>query len=210
MTEPAADRDSAARDVRYIREVIERTHRRIDPHAFHFVAWGAIVMVWYPLTNLLERAGRMDLYAWTCVAAVLLGTALSLALEWRLERRGVASRPGAGDSFVARQVATIAAACVAAGVALSALGPALQFIEGRNVPIVWGLVYAVMAFMLGVVYSREWLWAGAAIFAGSVAAMALPQWNGVILGPVMGLGMILPGLAAERRVRRMAETPVGA
>lgn len=210
MTEPAIDRDGAARDVRYIREVLARTHGRIDPHAFHFVAWGAIVLVWYPVTNLCERAGRMDVYAGTCVAAAVLGTLLSLGLERRLSRRVGVSRLGAEESLVARQVATITGLCVAAGVLLSALGPALRFIEGRDVPVVWGLVYAVMASMFGVVYSREWLWAGVAIFAAAVAAMALPEWNGVILGPIMGLGMIVPGLAAERRVRRMAGTPVDA
>lgn len=208
MTEPAVDRESAARDVRLVREVLERTQRRVDPHAFHFVAWGAIVSVWYPLANLFERSGRMDLYAATGAVAIVLGTGLSFALERRLRRRFGASRVGAEESVAARQVAAVTAVCIAGGVALSALGPALGFIEGRDVPTLWGLVYAAMASMYCVVYSREWLWAGAGIFAGAVAAMAFPDWNGVILGPVMGLGMIVPGVVAERRVRRMAESRI--
>ena len=35
----------AGNDLRYIREVLERTHRRIDPHAWHFVLWGTIVLL---------------------------------------------------------------------------------------------------------------------------------------------------------------------
>ncbi len=35
--------------------------------------------------------------------------------------------------------------------------------------------------------------------------MALPDVQGWILGPVMGLGMIVPGVMAERRVRRLRE-----
>ena len=41
------------------------------------------------------------------------------------------------------------------------------------------------------------------IFAGAVAAILLPHWNGYILGPAMGLGMIVPGLQAEARVKRL-------
>ena len=65
------------------------------------------------------------------------------------------------------------------------------------------LVYALMAFMVGVVYRSEFLWAGLGIWAAAIVAMFLPDYNGFIVGPAMGLGMIVPGVMAERRVRRM-------
>ena len=40
------------------------------------------------------------------------------------------------------------------------------------------------------------------VFA-AVAAMGFPDINGYILGPAMGLGMIIPGMMAEKRVRRL-------
>ena len=73
-------------------------------------------------------------------------------------------------------------------------------VEGRDVPILWGLAYANVACMTGVVYRREFLWAGLAIFAGAGLAMAFTTWSGLILGPFMGLGMILPGRRAEKSV----------
>ena len=54
-----------------------------------------------------------------------------------------------------------------------------------------------------IIYRRAFLVAGVVIFAGVVAAIILPQYNGFILGPCMGLGMIVPGLQAERRVRQL-------
>ena len=69
--------------------------------------------------------------------------------------------------------------------------------------------YANLAFMTGVVYAREYLWSGAFILAGCLLAMVLEEWNGVVLGPFMGLGMIVPGLMAERRVRTLAREEAG-
>jgi hypothetical protein len=192
--------ETAASDLRYIREILETTHRRIDPHAFHFVLWGAIVLVWYPVANLFERAGRQDLYAAVGGVSFVLGMALSWFLEFRQKRR---PRLEGENTFVSRQVTWIVFSTLAAGIVLSGAGPGFGFIEGREVPTLWGLVYATMAFMVGVVYSPEYRWAGVAIFVGALLAMAFPGYNGVILGPFMGIGMIVPGLLAERRVRRM-------
>ena len=79
--------------------------------------------------------------------------------------------------------------------------PATGFIDGRNVPTVWGIAYANTAFMIGVVYSKEYLVSGLVIFAGAILAIAMPLYNGYILGPFMGLGIMSPGVIAERRVR---------
>ena len=46
--------------------------------------------------------------------------------------------------------------------------------------------------------------AGVVIFLGVIAAIVVPQYNGFILGPCMGLGMIIPALQAERRVKGMS------
>lgn len=196
------DHTAAAEDLRYIRTVLDRTRRRIDPHAFHFVSWGAIVLLWYPASNLLERAGDRRGMLVLGIAALLLGTFLSGFLEWRLRRRPRLA--GGEDTFVGRQVVTVVWGCLGAATLLSIVGPTTGMIDGPRVPLVWGYAYAVMAFGVGVVYSREYLWAALFIFAGCVAAMATPGWEGVILGPAMGLGLMVPGLVAERRVRRMA------
>ena len=67
-----------------------------------------------------------------------------------------------------------------------------------------------MAYMVGVVYAREYLFAGIFIAIGALIALANVEHAGMILGPFMGLGMILPGIAAERRVARMRKEDGGA
>lgn len=197
------DAERARADLAFIREVVARTQRRIDPHAFHYVHWGAIVLVWFPLGNLLSARGRLDLLAALGAAALLLGAALSVGRELRLRGR---PRLAAQETFVAQQVRQITAATIGAGLLLSALAPATGFVAGPDVPIIWGFVYATLASMIGVVYERDFRIAGAAIFVASLVAVVFRDHAGYVLGPVMGLGMIVPGLRAEARVRAMEAT----
>jgi hypothetical protein len=44
---------------------------------------------------------------------------------------------------------------------------------------------------------------GVVIFVGCLIAMSVSEYGGYILGPFMGIGMIVPGLRAERRVREL-------
>ncbi len=196
------DKQTAAADIDYITGIMRRTHARIDTHAFHNVHWGLIVLVWYPLSNWFWHQGYFKAMIGLGIGSVVLGMVLSGVREAMLARK---PRLEGENTFISKQVIQIVYACIIAGAALSAVGPAFRFIEGENVPIVWGFVYANMAFMLGVVYTREYLWAGAVIFAGCILAIALPYYNGYILGPFMGLGLIIPGTMGERRVRKLIE-----
>jgi len=200
------DPQQARGDLARIEEIVAQTRRQIDPHAFHFVHWGVIVLVWFPLGNLLQlRGGGAPLIALN-VGAIVLGMAITIVREHLLQRH---PRLAGENTFLTRQVVLIVYSLVIATMVLSAVTPATELIRGENVPILWGLAYAVIAFMTGVVYERDFLFRGVFIFAGCVLAMLFQEWNGLILGPFMGLGMIVPGLRAERRVRRLLEEKVG-
>jgi hypothetical protein len=199
METPDATPD-AARDLKLIREILERTEQRIDPHAFHFVWWGSIVLVWYPLANLFMLLGNRPAFFWTMAAALTIGSVGSAVMGYRSGRK---PRLAGENTFISRQVGMIVLATVGTGIVLSPLAPAAGFIAHEHMPTMWGLVYAATAFMVGVVYRSEFLWAGAAIWAAALLAMFLPDYNGFIVGPAMGLGMIVPGVMAERRVRRL-------
>ncbi len=194
------DSENAERELAFVKDIMQRTSQRVDAHAFHSVHWGVIVLVWYPLGNWFNQQNMMSWYIGISVASLLVGAGLSV---WRGARVARTPRLVGGNTFVSCQIARIAFANLIAGFVLSFLAPATGLIEGANVPIIWGLVYANMAFMMGVAYSRDFLISGVAIFLGCVAAILLQDYNGYILGPCMGLGMIIPGIRAEARVRRL-------
>jgi hypothetical protein len=206
--EPGRGETSAphAGDLRYIREVLERSSRVFDPHAEYFAWWGAVVLVWYPAANLLIRAGHGAGAALLGAAALVAGGAGSWRIRARREREG---RDAVEDPELAGRVARLVGGVLGAAAIVSFVGPATRTIAGAHVPLVWGLAYAQLAFTLGLLYSREFAVAGAAIFAACLVAMAFPEWNGVILGPAMGIGMIVPARRAAARVRAAREALVG-
>ena len=190
----------ASNDLMYIREVLERTHRCVDPHAWHFVWWGTIVLLWYPTHNLMQLNLLPDWKLPLLVVALTLGSLGSGLFGWRMSRR---RRLAASNTFISRQIVMVVWSCGGAAILLTVLGPLTEIFPGKLVPLIWGFAYAHIAFGVGVVYSREYLVSAAVIFAGCIGAMFRPEFNGLILGPCMGLGMIVPGVISERRVRKM-------
>ncbi|MCY3759108.1 MAG: hypothetical protein OXG96_15420 [Acidobacteria bacterium] len=189
----------ASNDLRYIREVLERTRSRIDPHAWHFVLWGTIVLLWYPSHNLMQLNLLPDGRFWLFVVALTVGTVGSGLFGWRMIRQ----RLTAANTFISRQIGIIVFSCCGAAILLNIVGPLTGILPVGLVPLIWGFAYAQMAFAVGVVYSREFLDSAAVIFAGCIGAMFRPELNGLILAPCMGLGMIVPGVISELRVRKL-------
>ncbi|MFQ5843937.1 MAG: hypothetical protein ACE5JG_03015 [Planctomycetota bacterium] len=199
---PEMDHVEAARDLRYVREIVQRTERRIDPQAIHFVLWGALVFVWYPLSNYFWLQENPAWAIGVGVGAIVVGIVSSAAIGIALSLR---PRLAAQNTYISKQVGLVVAWFVPLGMVLSAVAPPTGFIDGPDIPTLWGLVYASMAYTVGVVYRREFMFWGLGIGAAAILAVFLRDYNGFILGPAMGLGILVPGLRAERRVRRIRE-----
>ena len=191
----------ASNDLMYIREVLDRTHRSIDQGAWPFVLWGTIVLLWYPTHNLMWL-NVFPNWWWQLLIFVLAVGGVGMTVIGRRMKR----RPDyavAEKTIIARQITRICWSYVGAASLLSVLGPITGIIPGPQVPVIWGFAYAHMTFGVGVAtYSRQYLVSAAAIFAGSVLAMAFTEFNGLILGPCMGLGMLVPGVISMRRAQR--------
>lgn len=196
------DRDEARAEVRYLDELVQRARLRIDPHAFHYVHWGVIVLLWYPIDNWLRHQGAGGLRIGLGVGSVVLGIGLS---AWRERRLVHTPRLQAEDADLVRRIVAVVYTSVVAGTILSGLLPARGILHGDDIPLIWGLVYANIAFVTGHLYRPSFLYGAALIFAGVVMAAFLREQNGYILGPCMGLGILVPGLAAERDVRRQKQ-----
>ena len=189
------DDAQAGRDLELVRDLVARTQRRIDTHAYQFIWWGSIVLVWYPLGNSMpERFGLIS------VIALAVGAVGSTFLGWRNNRR---PRIAAESTRVSRQLGAIVAVCIGGGIVLSVALPTARALDPRLMPTMWALIYGVMTTMTGIVSTKEWCWSGAGIFAAAIVSLYLPDYSGYITGVAMGLGLIVPGILCERRVARL-------
>lgn len=193
-------------DLHFIRRVLEMTQRRVDPQMFHSIIWGTVVIVWFPLMNWfeLEGAGRAQLV--TSLVAIGVGMTASAVLGYRAGRR---PRLKSANTRLAAQVGAVVATFVISGLILSFAIPSLVPGGERFIPHVWGFLYAFKLLVLGIFYSREFFWCGLLVFAGGICALAWVIYAGFILGVAMGLGCIVPGVIAERRVARLRSESLG-
>jgi len=194
------DREQAAQDLELISKVMDSTRRRVDPQMFHLIIWGAIVLVWYPLMAWFQQARNGKAQVILGVGSVALGMVLSAWLGARASRRP--RLPGANTSL-ARQLGRIVAIFVTTGVVLSFAIPSLAPHGEWYVAHVWGLLYALMLMTFGTFYSREVFWCGVPSLVATILALRWPEQAGYLLGPAMGLGCIVAGVIAERRVARL-------
>jgi hypothetical protein len=80
------------------------------------------------------------------------------------------------------------------------LGLFFDFFGGPG--FLWAMVYSIALSMIGIIYSREWLFGGIGIFVGMVVAFIIKDYAYLILGLAMGLGCIIPAIFAQRNYRK--------
>jgi hypothetical protein len=188
----------ATNDLALVERILDATQRRVDPQMFHFIIWGTIVLAWYPLENWLaanDRGGQ----AIVAVVAISLGATLS-ALTGFLANRS--PRLAAADPDFGSRIGLACSIFIGTGVVCSICIGVLGG-DSRWTPHLWGLIYALMLMTLGVFYSAECFWFGILALAGTIVAAWRLELAGYILGFTMGPAALIPGLIAERRVRRL-------
>lgn len=188
------------RDIEFIGQIIARSERRIDPQAIHFVVWGGLVMVWYPLLNYWQLQNKPQIISMVTGIALAVGILTSLIINAAMRRK---PRLKAQNTHVSKQVGMMVSWFIGLGLIITAVGPWAEFISVHDIPTIWGLMYACMTFGIGVVYKKEFIGWAVLILAAAITAMFAKSYNGFILGPAMGLGLIIPGVRAEWRVRRL-------
>jgi hypothetical protein len=189
-------------DLDLVRRILDNTQRRVDPQMFHFIIWGAIVTVWYPLDNWLA-AHRHDEQAIVAAVALLLGATLSILGSVLANRR---PRLAASDRDFAARIGMACSVFVGTGMVCSIC---LGVLGGsRWIPHLWGLLYALLLMTLGVFYSAECFWFGMLALGGTIAAAWRLDSAGYLVGLTLGPAALFPGLLAENRVRRLRDEAV--
>ena len=198
------DADRATDDLALVRRILSATQRRVDPQMFHFIIWGILVLVWYPLDEWLGNQGFRSAQAPLGMTALAVGTLSSIIGGYLANRR---PRLSAGDPGFSQRIGIACSIFIGTGVICS-IAVALIGADASWTPHLWGLMYALMLMTLGVFYSSECFWFGLLALGGTIAAAARRDLAGYILGLTMGPAAIIPGLLAEWRVRRLRNETV--
>ena len=194
----AEEQKTAADDLRFIRSVIEKTHRAFNPGAPVMIALGLIFMIGYPATQyflaapqLYELIQPMWIILWVIGASVTIFN--GIIAEIREKRSGVISRRS-------NQIGLVWFILLFNGTAWSAMG--LHKVYFGELVFLWAIIFGFGLSVTGILSSKEWLFGGIAIFISILAASIMKEHAYVILGIVMGLACIIPAIIAQRNYRK--------
>ncbi len=184
-------------DLKFIRSMVERTHREIDPEAPVMIVWGLVCMIGYTAIYFLVMH---QLYKWiwrVYLPLLAIGVCVTVVSGIRVSKR---QKKAGLVPQLSKQIGWVWMVVLAHGVVWSTLGLFFDFFGGPG--FLWAMVYSIALSMTGIIYSREWLWGGIGIFAGMVAAFIIKDYAYLILGLAMGAGCIIPAIIAQRRYLR--------
>lgn len=193
----AEEQRTAADDLRFIRSVIEKTHRAFDPGSPVMIVWGLIFLIGYPATQFLSTPQLYELIQPLWLILGVIGAAITIfngiIAEIREKRSGVISQ-------LSKQIGLVWFILLFNGTAWSAM--ALHKVSFGELAFLWAVIFGVGLSIEGVLSSKEWLFGGIAIFISILAASIIKVHAYVILGIAMGLACIIPAIIAQRNYRK--------
>ena len=186
-----------AENLQFMRSVIEKTHRKIDPGWPIMIIWGLIFMIGFPALYYLKM-NQLDQWIWPIqwlLVVIGVGTTLYFGANARLRERKAGLIPQ-----LSQQIYLIWFILTANAIIWICLGLFKDHIGGFGFLIT--AIYGVGLSMMGILYSREWLYGGIAIFAGIIAASFTEPYAYAIIGITTGLACIIPAIIAQRNYRK--------
>ncbi|MCD4831583.1 MAG: hypothetical protein K8R02_07245 [Anaerohalosphaeraceae bacterium] len=187
----------SADDVKLIRSVIENTCRKIDPGWPIMIVWGLIIMIGFPAAYFLKTR-QLDIWKWP-IYLLLLAISFCVAIYFGAKAT-MRERKAGLISKLSKQIYWIWFILLANGILWTYLGLFKDHIGGFG--FLWTAIYGIAFSMMGILYSREWLYGGIAIFAGIIAAYFTEPYAYYILGVVTGLACIIPAIIAQKNYRK--------
>jgi len=199
------DEHDALDDVRFLREVVERTQRpSVNDFWAVTLGWGCVVTVGYVISAVLGMEGKVVLLRWLWPILIYL---VALPLHWYLVRRARAGivergvRPGFRKDLLCLWLSISAVGLLwTAGLGFSGNMTSHWYV----LPFAWGSLYVIGYVMNGILISKEWFWAAGVQFASLIAAFLAGPHYYWLPGVWIGGTLVLAGLLGRRNVRLQA------
>ncbi len=184
-------------NLKFMRSVIDKTSRKIDPGWAIMVTWGLIIMIGFPTAYVLKTR-QLDTWKWPLyllllVISICAAIYFSAKAAMRQRKAGVISK-------LSKQIYFVWFILLANGTLWTCLGLFKDHIGGFG--FLWTAIYGIAFSMMGILYSKEWLYGGIAIFAGIIAASFTDSFAYYLLGIVTGLSCIIPAIIARRNYHK--------
>lgn len=189
----------AADDVKFMRSVVEKMSRQIEPDVHVMIVIGLMCMIGYTTVYFLKTR-LLDKWIWP---VMLLIVAVNFIYGFvSLIRIAKGEKKAGFVSHLKRQVTWVWIFIMLHGLAWSVLAMLFNNFCGGDPAFLWAMLFSIGLVVLGIFHSKEWLFGGIGIFAVMAMTYFLGNSGYIILGLAVGAGLIIPAIIVRRNYRR--------
>ena len=194
------EKEKAFEDLKVIRQIVDQTKAAIDPSAPIIITWGILTFLGNINSFIITKTQSNDMYyAYNWWGISVIGLFLSMYFGFKI---GIRRYKTGINHYVSRQLALFWTIIVPTGVVWSIIGPHFNIFPYETLGILWGILYSIAIYSMGIIYSKEFLFGGIVIFIGTISAGIFMEVQSLLLGISMGAGTTIPGIIAHRRFKK--------
>ena len=193
----------AADDIKFMRSVVEKTYKQVNPDTHTMIMWGVICLITYPAIHFLIKN---QLFKWIWVVFLPL-VAIGLCyifVTWILINKR--EKKAGFISYLKRQIALVwVVIMVMHGLTWSILGTAFNNYCAGDPGFLFAILFSIALSITGIFHSKEWLYGGMLIFVGTLLAFFINDYSCFILGLATGAGLIIPAIIVQKNYSKKGE-----
>jgi len=194
------DRDQALEDLQVIRRMIDETKKATMYSGDQLILWGVLALVATALTHLFVTLRWFPYIGLVWLLFVLSGWTGAVFLI-KKERKRAEVNP-----FIGRLTGITWMSCNIGVLLFTLLGVFTEIYDARYLASMVAIVLGIAIMITGGLYSWKTLFLIAPLWwIGALLMVFLDEAYLVIYAILIGIGMILPGILARRRLKKARE-----
>ncbi len=194
------EKDKALEDIEIIKTMMNRTKEAVDPAAPILILWGILIFIGNVTTHFLllnENFHTYIGYTWWGISAA--GAVTSSIMGYKI---GIRRYKLGINRYATRRLALVWTILIPVGIVWTILGPHYKIFPYESLSVFWALLYSIGIYIMGIFYSKEFLYGGLVIFLGTVLSVLFYDFHCIINGIFMGCGTTFPAIIAHKRFKK--------
>ena len=163
------------------------------------IVWGVLCIIGFSAGHfmLAHQVGMKWMYV-VMFPLAAIGLTLSFIFDYKIKKR---EKQNGVIPYLRKQIDLLWWILVINGLLWTTTGMFKPLFADPR--FIWAMIYGFGLSITGVLYSKEWLYGGIAVFAAILVSIFIRSYSFLILGFAMGLGCIIPSIIALKRLRRL-------
>ncbi|MFH1232111.1 MAG: hypothetical protein V1709_11525 [Planctomycetota bacterium] len=191
--EGVLDREMVLEDIKVIRRMIDETKVGILPGMSIMIFWGIWIFIGDLFTQIMVWKKLFHYIGWGWM--IMLGIAVIFnALYWPRIKHAIKGM----HPYLSKQLGYCWWLLVGLNLLFTNLGLAFGIIGPGQIGFLWALVISFGLCITGIIYSKEYLFAGLCTFVGIFISAVFKDYTWLLLGVFLCLGSIIPVILAKR------------